>query len=272
MFEIPEYDFTAREGVKYTLEITSACVYLFQDSEGAEPKSLSLATLFGSPRSSKPDPISPVPESSAGKVARPPVARTLTYDDTVNSGGSVTSKVGNVPVPVCSEDAQQQQQQHGQPQHCPAIQKLMQGQRGVSGVLQTLSESPENRLCDNGVPLEHHHHLYHHQQQHQHHHHHHHQQYQPDPIKRLFQTQPPALPSSSFPPAAPSCCSKPPPLQQSPHVPSQPIMVDSVSCSHLQTQQSQQLFFSFSKPQPEAQHNSRTALMAQGTGDTSLML
>ncbi|XP_026218635.1 mRNA-decapping enzyme 1B [Anabas testudineus] len=238
-----------------------------QDSEGAEPKSLSLATLFGS----KPDPVSPVVESSTGKVARPPVARTLTYDDTVNSGGSVTSKGGNVSLAVCSEDAQQQ----NKPQHCPAIQKLMQGQRGVGGGLQTVSESPENRLCDNGMPLEHHHHhhhLYHHQHQqqqhhqHQHHHHHHHQQLQPDPIKRLFQTQPPPLPSTSFPSAAPPCCPKPPPLQQSPHFTSQTLMVDSVSCSHLQSQQNQQLFFSLSKPQPEAQHNSQSALMAQGTG------
>uniref|UniRef100_A0A3B4X4R7 5'-(N(7)-methylguanosine 5'-triphospho)-[mRNA] hydrolase n=1 Tax=Seriola lalandi dorsalis TaxID=1841481 RepID=A0A3B4X4R7_SERLL len=164
-----------------------------QDSEGAEPKSLSLATLFGSQHqhhhSSKPDAISPVAVAvpvPGSASARPPVARTLTYDDTLNSGRSQTSKGGN--------------------QHCPAIQKLMQGQRGVGGVLQTVSESPENRLCDNGVPLEHHHHhhhLYHHHHQQHHHHHHQQQQLQSDPIKRLFQIQPPPSPSTSFSSAAP---------------------------------------------------------------------
>ncbi|KAM6896363.1 mRNA-decapping enzyme 1B [Lycodopsis pacificus] len=278
-----------------------------QDSESAQPKPLSLATLFGSQpqqpqqpqHSSKPDPVPPMaaPETgpSTGRVTRPPVARSLKYDDTVNSSGSATSKGGNVAVVGCSDGGlraviggqtvgehggntvvgllpsptgahhhhhQQQQQQQNQPQHCPAIQKLMQGQRGVGvvgGVLQTVSESPENRLCDNGVPLElhhHHHHLYHHHQQHLLHHHHHQQQQQQqlqaDPIKRLFQTQPPP-PSSNLPP-----------LQQSPHLSSQ--LVDPVSCSHLQAQQSQQLFFSLAKPQTEAQHNSQSASAMQGTG------
>lgn len=280
-----------------------------QDSEGAEPKPLSLATLFGSQHhhhhSPKLDPVPPVTAHtiapSAGKVTRPPVARTLTYDDTVNSGRSVTSNGGNaahtmssdgVIRAVVGEDGghvggllsspatthqQQQQQQPNQPQHCPAIAKLMQGQRGVGGVggvLQTVSESPENRLCDNGVPLEHHHHhlhhLYHHQQQ-QHHHLHlqQQQQFQSDPIKRLFQGPPP--PPPTFTSAAPPCCPNPPPLQQSPHLSSQPVMVDSVSCSHLQAQQSQQLFFSLSKSQPEVQHNSHTASTAQGTGLSSQM-
>lgn len=268
-----------------------------QDSESAEPKPLSLATLFGSHHqhhhSSKPDPVSPVAAPvtgpSPGRVARPPVARSLKYDDVMNSGGSVPPKGGNVTSVGCSDGALRaviggqtvgehggnvvgllpsptaaHQQQQNQPQHCPAIQKLMQGQRGVGavgGVLQTVSESPENRLCDNGVPLEHHHHhhhlYHHHQQQQQHHLHHHHpqqQQLQADPIKRLFQTQPP--PSSS----------NPLPLQQNPHLPSHPIMVDSGSCSHRQTQQSQQLFFSLSKPQPEAQHNNQSASTMQGTG------
>ncbi|XP_076578997.1 mRNA-decapping enzyme 1B [Chaetodon auriga] len=274
-----------------------------QDGEGAEPKSLSLATLFGSqhqhPHSSKPDPVSPLAGSSAGKVTRPPVARTLTYEDTVNSGRSVASKGGNMAMAGCSdrglraviggqtvrEDGgnvvgllpsptaahQQQQQQYNQPQHCPAIQKLMQGQRGVGGVvgvLQTVSESPENRLCDNGVPLEHHHHhhLFHHHHQQQHHHHHQQQQLQPDPIKRLFQNQPLPPSSTSFPSAAPLCCSNHPPLQQNPHLSSQPVMVDPVTCSHLQAQQSQQLFFSQSNPQPEAQHNSQPASAIQATG------
>lgn len=265
-----------------------------QDSEGAEPKPLSLATLFGPQHhhSSKPDPVPPVAAHTipAGKVTRPPVARTLTYGDTVNSGRGVTSNGGNVahtgssdgvvratvgdngghvvggllPSPTTAHQQQQQQQ------HCPAIAKLMQGQRGVGGVLQTVSESPENRLCDNGVPLDHHHHHlyhYHHQQQHQHH-----QQLQSDPIKRLFQGQPPPPPpAASFTSAAPPCCSNPPPLQQSPHLSSQPVIVDSVSCSHLQAQQSQQLFFNLSKSQAEAQHSSQAAPNAQGTGLHSQM-
>ncbi|XP_068587468.1 mRNA-decapping enzyme 1B [Cebidichthys violaceus] len=264
-----------------------------QDSESAQPKPLSLATLFGSQpqHSFKPDPVPPMaaPETglSMGRVMRPPVARSLKYDDTVNSSGSATSKGGNVAVVGSSDGGLRaviggqtvgehggsavvgllpsptgaHQQQQNQPQHCPAIQKLMQGQRGVGvvgGVLQTVSESPENRLCDNGVPLEHHHHLHHlyhhHHQQHLLHHHHQQQQLQADPIKRLFQTQPPP-PSSNLPP-----------LQQNPHLSSQPVLVDPVSCSHLQAQQSQQLFFSLAKPQTEAQHNSQSASTIQGTG------
>ncbi|TKS90857.1 Voltage-dependent calcium channel subunit alpha-2/delta-4 [Collichthys lucidus] len=267
-----------------------------QDSDGAEPKPLSLATLFGSQhqhhQSSKPDPLSPVAAPvtglSTGKVTRPPVARTLTYEETVNSGRSGTSqgglggviggqtvKEGGALGLLLSPTTAQQQQ--NQPQHCPAIQKLMQGQRGVvgvGGVLQTLSESPENRLCDNGVPLEHHHHhhLFHHHQPHHHHHHHHQQQQlQPDPIKRLFQTQPPPPSVTSFTTAATLCCSSAPALQQSPHLSSQPVVVDSVSCAHLQAQQSQQLFFSLSKTQAEAQLSSQSASTIQGTGLTSQM-
>ncbi|XP_004548294.1 mRNA-decapping enzyme 1B isoform X4 [Maylandia zebra] len=204
-----------------------------QDNEGAEPKSLSLATLFGSQqRSTKPD------------------------SDPFANAPALGSSAGKSP-----SSAHQQQ-------HCPAIAKLMQGQRGVGtvgGVLQTVSESPENRLCDNGVPLEHHHHhhhLYHHQQQ-QHHHQH---QLHPDPIRRLFQTQPPPLPTTSFSSAAPNCCSNPSSLQQNPHLSSQPVMVNSVSRSHLQAQQSQQLFISLSNSQPEIKQNSQTAPAAQGTG------
>ncbi|XP_059181866.1 mRNA-decapping enzyme 1B [Centropristis striata] len=253
-----------------------------QDSESAEPKPLSLATLFGSQhqhhQSSKPVPVSPTAAPGSVKVSRPPVARTLKYDDALNSGRSVTSKEVNVAMVGAVIGGQTVREhggnvvgllpnptsphQHNQPQHCPAIQKLMQGQRGVGvagGVLQTLSESPENRLCDNGVPLEHHHHHHHlihhhHQQHHLLHHQQQQQQLQADPIKRLFQTQPP-------PPS-----SNPPPLQQNPHLSSQPLMVDSVSCAHLQAQQSQQLFFSIPKPQPEAQHNSQPASTIQGTG------
>lgn len=288
-----------------SLTLVSLC--LIQDSEGAEPKPLSLATLFGSKHhhSPKPDPVSPLAtplaEASAGRVTRPPVARTLTYEETMNSGRIVTSKGGNIamagfsdrglvaviggqivrdnggnvvsltPTTVHQHQQQQQQQQQNQPQHCPAIQKLMQGQRGVGGTLQTLSESPENRLCDNGVPLEHHHHhhMFHHHQQHHHHHHHQQQQLQQDPIKRLFQLQPlppPASASTPFTSAAPCFSNPPPALQQNPHLSSHPIMVDTVSCSHLQAQQSQQMFFNLSKPQPEAQHHSQSASAIQGTG------
>lgn len=169
------------------------------------------------------------------------------------------------------------QHQQNQPQHCLTIQKLMQGQRvvsGVVGVLQPLSESPENRLCDNGVPLEHHHHLLHHHHHHQeqHHPHHHHcqqQQLQLDPIKRLFQTHP--LPPSSSSPltsTASLCCSNTP-LQQKPHLSSQPMPVDSVSCSNLRAQQSQQLCFNLSKPQAETEHSSQSASMIEGTGGRS---
>lgn len=305
------------------LFILSSC--LIQDSEGAEPKSLSLATLFGPQQhhhhSPKPDPVtplaSPLEGSSTGNVSRPPVARALTYEDAMGAQSrSVTSKGGSVAVAGCSDRghgavmavqmvgggggnavvgmlpssaaAHRQPQQH-QPQHCPAIQKLMQGQRGVGGVvgvLQTVSESPENRLCDNGVPLEHHHHhhLFHHhqhqsqqQQQHQHHshhhhHHHHHQQQQqqhlqPDPIKRLFQAQPLPSSSTSLTSAAAHCCPNPS-VQQSPHLSSQPITVDSAPCSHLQAQQSQQLYFNLSKPQLETQHSNQSASTIQGAGGT----
>ncbi|XP_057711336.1 mRNA-decapping enzyme 1B [Corythoichthys intestinalis] len=126
------------------------------EHDAKESKPLSLAMLFGSPNERPPQldfaPTAPVTR----KVTRLPVARTLTYDTPEATSGHL-------------------------PQHCPAIQKLMQAQRCVPGeALQTLSESPEKRLCDNGVLLDHLH-LYHHQI------HHHHQV---DPIKRLFQSQP----------------------------------------------------------------------------------
>ncbi|KAM8908633.1 mRNA-decapping enzyme 1B [Spinachia spinachia] len=261
-----------------------------------QPKPLSLATLFGSqPQPSpKPDPVPPMaaPEAgpSAERVVRPPVARSLKYADAVNSirgataagavvgcsdggpgasigGQTVGQHCGNAVVGSLPSPAGARQQQRNPPQHCPAIQKLMQGQAGVAAVgggLQTLPESPENRLCDNGVPLElhhHHHHLYHHHHQQPHLHHHHQQQLQQQqqqlqlaPIMRLFQTQP-TPPSSNLPA-----------LPHSPHRPSQPLLLDSASCSHLRTQQSQQLFFSLAKPQTEAQHNSRVASTMQGPG------
>lgn len=224
-----------------------------QENEGG----LSLATLFGSQQkhhSSKPEPVSSSSTfdtmPSTGKITRPPVARTLTYDDTrcsdqrENSKDAITSrdKVG------AREDRGADMQQ-SQSQHCPAIQKLMQGRV----VLQTVSESPENKLCDNGVPLEHHN-LYHQQHHHHHHHHHHHQQQhqqqqiQPDPIKRLFQSQPPVS-------MAPLCCPVNLPLAQT-----ELLSARSVPGSHLH--QNQRLILN--KPQ-ETQHNCQLASTGQGT-------
>uniref|UniRef100_A0A8C6UMK4 Decapping mRNA 1B n=1 Tax=Neogobius melanostomus TaxID=47308 RepID=A0A8C6UMK4_9GOBI len=200
---------------------------------------LSLATLFGT-QQKHPSP-QPAPGSSSvsnfGTITRPPVARTLTYESTKTSGQSDSPR-------DASREAGAQQQQ-SQSQHCPAIQKLMQGQQ--RGVLQTVSESPENRLCDNGVqidlqPVYHHqpqpHHLHHH---HQHPMHHRQQHIQPDPIKRLFQSQPPACS------AAPPCCGVN--LQQNQTVPAQPVPV-----SHHQPQPNQPLMFN--RPPGEIhQHN-----------------
>ncbi|XP_019732609.1 mRNA-decapping enzyme 1B isoform X2 [Hippocampus comes] len=146
------------------------------DNDASESKPLSLATLFGPQHQPSPkvDSASPSAAPVARKASRPPVARTLTYETSAPKAITPT------------EDASSRHQ------NCPAILKLMQGQRGApSGVLQTLSESPENRLCDNGVPLDphhHHHRMYHHQMHHQH---------QLDPIKRLFQN------------AAAPCCAAP---------------------------------------------------------------
>lgn len=221
-------------------------------------------------QSSKPDPVSPLAtplEASSPGLVRPPVARTLTYEDALHSNRGVILKGGNVTtagsprkgqaagaaaqtlrevggnvleVLVSSSSGARHQQDQDKPQqHCPAIQKLMQGQRsgsgsGSAGVLQPVSESPENRLCDNGVPVEHqhqphllpHYHQHQEQQHHLHHHHHHHQMQQLplDLIKRLFQSQPGY---SLLTPLSPQ------PLQQ--NIPSQPFMVDSVAPSKPQT-------------------------------------
>lgn len=275
----------------------------YQDSDYGEPRGLSLATLFGfqkEQQSAKPDPVSPLAtplEALSPGLLRPPAARTLTYGDALNSNRGVTFKVGSVATAgspgqgqaavtgaqvlgevggnavadlVPSSSATQDKPQ----QHCPAIQKLMQGQRGVSGgvgVLQTVSESPENRLCDNGAPVEHHpqpHLLPHHHQQQQQHHHLHQlqlQQLQADPIKSLFQTQLVFPSSSPHPSAAPLCCFRSS-LQQ--NVTCQPIMVDSVPCSHLQAQQSHRPCFEPPRPQTEAQHN-RLASTVQDKGELS---
>ncbi|XP_034019795.1 mRNA-decapping enzyme 1B [Thalassophryne amazonica] len=254
-----------------------------QDGEGAEPKPLSLATLFGTQPQHpfQPDPVSPLASSgtgsSSGRVARPHVARTLTYGDAVCK--NVTSAGGNIAHAACSavgvrsviggQTVQEDGRVTGpkvvqgsdagvltsptstgnKQQHSLVIQKLVQGQRGVGGVLQTVSESPENRLCDNGVPLEHHHHHHHLQQQ---------QQVQADPLKRLFQIQPPPPPPpttsiTSLPP--PPYCPNHPALHQAPLVSSPPSM-DFVSLSQSQPQTSQTLFFNLSKPR--LQHSSQS--------------
>ncbi|CAL8318464.1 unnamed protein product [Lota lota] len=226
-----------------------------QDGEAGEPRSLSLATLFGSqPPHSSPSnnavPLSPRPPtgtapslvinpssgSSKNPGGRPAVARSLSYDDP---------------------------QQQTPAQLCPAIQKLIQGPRGPGGPatasLHTVSESPENRLCENGLTLEQHHHHLHHQhlhhqhqqqQQQQHHHHqqqHHQPQYQQSPqhdhIQRLFQAQVQAqVPVST----APSCSNPPPPLIPSMQHPIQPITVESVSYPH--PHHNQHVYFSPCKP------------------------
>ncbi|XP_056133439.1 mRNA-decapping enzyme 1B [Lampris incognitus] len=320
-----------------------------QDGEPGEPRSLSLATLFGSQQqhqhSSKPQLSSPAVVAGAESAvasrkpesgSRPPVVRSLLYDDPARSrasgaprtpkspltgdldagvwpleeaqtrkaGGTWGSKVVHDPifvqtgtslggamgpvvgthgtgsslavaVPASSTNPNQHPQ--NQPQHCPAIQKMIQSPRGVGGIggtLQTVSESPENRLCENGTPQElQHHHLYHYlHHQHQHHlHHHQQQQFQGNHIQRLFRAQRPPPPSSS---SVPPCCSNPPPLQQPPIFsslqPAQQILVDSVGCSHLHphSQHSQPLYFCPSKPYPKHQPTSQSVSVAQGSGAT----
>ncbi|XP_014326836.1 mRNA-decapping enzyme 1B isoform X1 [Xiphophorus maculatus] len=248
-----------------------------QVNEGADTTVVTLTTLLGSQHQHhhplKSDPVPPLAASTAaGKVARPPVARTLTYEDSLNSGRNVATSGGGDPAvgPADREESGNALRQlPNQLQHCPAIAKLMQGQRGAAaagGVLQTLSESPENRLCDNGVPLEHHHHHHplHHQHQHPHLHHHH-QEQQHDPIKRLLQNHPPPLLATSFTAAAPLV------LQQNPYPASQPGQLDSVSRSHLEAQQGQQLLLGLTKLQAEIQKRGPTDSAAMGTGLSSQM-
>ncbi|XP_007564506.1 mRNA-decapping enzyme 1B isoform X1 [Poecilia formosa] len=254
-----------------------------QVNEGADTTTVvALTTLLGCQHQHhhplKSDPVPPLAASTAaGKAARPPVARTLTYEDSLNSGRNVSPSGGGDTAfgPADREESGSTLSQlPNQLQHCPAIAKLMQGQRGAAGtggVLQTLSESPENRLCgDNGVPLEHHHH-HHHHHQHPHllHHHHHQQQQQQqqqhDPIKRLLQNHPPPLLATSFTATAP------PALQKNQYPTSQPGQLDSVSRSHLEAQQGQQLLLGLTKLQAEMQKRGPTDSAAMGTGLTSQM-
>lgn len=94
---------------------------LSQDSD-AEPRQLSLAALFGPQSQPK------QAGSGGGRPGgpRPAVARSLSYEEPSRPPSDPPS------------------------QHCPAIQKLMSTQRGPAEVLQPVSESPENRLCQNG--------------------------------------------------------------------------------------------------------------------------
>ncbi|CAF97221.1 unnamed protein product, partial [Tetraodon nigroviridis] len=120
-----------------------------QDSDYAKPRGLSVATLFGFQKdhqSSKPEPVSPLAtplETSSPGLVRPPVARTLTYEDASNTDRSVIPTGGSVPVAgspgelggtVAGPSVTQHQPDEEQPQqHCPAFRKLLQGQRGVGG-------------------------------------------------------------------------------------------------------------------------------------------
>ncbi|XP_066523152.1 mRNA-decapping enzyme 1B [Hoplias malabaricus] len=132
-----------------------------QDGE-TESKHLSIAALFGN--QARANSVSPQPSSGACKVAssRPPVARSLSFNDpSPTSGASAVPSSSNQP--------------------CPAIQKLMSGPRGPVVPLQPVSESPENRLCENGPP-----------------------QSRPDPIQRLFQNTPPSTHTAAYTSMAPS--------------------------------------------------------------------
>ncbi|XP_028970333.2 mRNA-decapping enzyme 1B isoform X2 [Esox lucius] len=204
-----------------------------------EPRPLSLATLFGVQQASR-GPVSPMsgygapgsqPQAKPAGV-RPAVARSLSYEDPTQS--RLQAQPG-APAPGS-----------GPQQHCPAFQKLMREastqpglQRGgPMELLQPVSESPENRLLENGAPSTLHH------------------QAQQDPIQRLFQNQPTSatlsLTSCS---STASCCSRPSPLQQPPHLlpglqPAQPLLVDPAGFHHhpnLVPHQSQPIFFTPTK-------------------------
>ncbi|KAK6292378.1 hypothetical protein J4Q44_G00369620 [Coregonus suidteri] len=223
-----------------------------QDSQG-EPRPLSLATLFGV-QQPRPELVSPMAGSGSGGPGsqpqgkpggvRPAVARSLSYEDPVQAQLQAQEGVlisGSSP-----------------PQHCPAFQKLMRDASSFSSqpqnqlqrggpmeLLQPVSESPENRLHENGAPSA----LQHHQQI----------QARQDPIQRLFQNHP----TSTTPSMASStpCCSHPPP----PLIPGlqsarpQPLLVDALGFPgsqhhhhhphlHLPPHQAQPLYFRPTKP------------------------
>lgn len=219
-----------------------------QDSQG-EPRPLSLATLFGvqQPRAELVSPMAgsgsvgpgSQPLGKPGGV-RPAVARSLSYDDPVQAQLHLQAQEGGL---ISGSSP---------PQHCPAFQKLMkdaasssqpqnQLQRdGPMEQLQPVSESPENRLHENGAPSVHHHHR---------------TQARQDPIQRLFQNQPTST-TSSMTTSAPCCSRPPPPLipgLQSAHL--QPLLVDALGFPgsqhhhlHLPPHQAQPLYFSPTKP------------------------
>ncbi|KAJ8336185.1 hypothetical protein SKAU_G00395280 [Synaphobranchus kaupii] len=150
-----------------------------------EPRHLSLAALFGV--QSQPEHRSPQAGTGGGRPAglRPAVARSLSYEEPARPG------------------------------------KLMSTQRGPAELLQPVSESPENRLCENGGPQPAHH------------------CQGRDPLHRLFQN----------PPAGPPCCGHaPPPLQQPPLLRGlQPAQPDLGGAPHHPA--AKPLFFSPGKPQ-----------------------
>ncbi|XP_036800859.1 mRNA-decapping enzyme 1B isoform X2 [Oncorhynchus mykiss] len=214
-----------------------------QDSRG-EPRPLSLATLFGV-QQARAELVSPMagsggpgPQGEPGGV-RPAVARSLSYDDPVQAQLRLQAQEGGL---ISGSSP---------PQHCPAFQKLMkdaassasssqpqkQLQRGgPMEQLQLVSESPENRLRENGAPS-----VLHHQTQ-----------ARQDPIQRLFQNQPTST-TPSMTTSAP-CRPRPPPLipgLQSAHP--QPLLVDALGFPgsqhhHLPPHQAQPLYFSPTKP------------------------
>uniref|UniRef100_A0AAZ3ST39 Decapping mRNA 1B n=1 Tax=Oncorhynchus tshawytscha TaxID=74940 RepID=A0AAZ3ST39_ONCTS len=151
------------------------------------PRPLSLATLFGvqQPRAELVSPMAgsggpgSQPQGKPGGV-RPAVARSLSYDDPVQAQLHLQAQEGG----LFSGSSP--------PQHCPAFQKLMKD--AASSQLQPVSESPENRLHENGAPS-----VLHHQTQ-----------ARQDPIQRLFQNQPTST-TPSMTTSAP-CCPRPPPL------------------------------------------------------------
>ncbi|XP_061108503.1 mRNA-decapping enzyme 1B [Conger conger] len=185
------------------LERAHMAPHSLQDSDG-ERRQLSLAALFGV--QSQPKHLSPQAGSGGGRPPgpRPAVARSLSYEEPARPGPGPGMGVG---VPGSGSP----------PQHCPAIQKLMSSQRAPAELLQPVSESPENRLCENGgLPPAH-------------------RCQASDPLHRLFQNAP----------VAPTCCAHPPPPLQ------QPPLLGGAPHHH---PASKPLFYSPSKPQLAPMH------------------
>ncbi|KAJ8008808.1 hypothetical protein DPEC_G00082270 [Dallia pectoralis] len=197
-----------------------------------EPRPLSLATLFGVQQSNR-GPVSPMAgygglgSQTQAKPARvrPAVARSLSYEDPTQS--RLQAQLDD---PISGSSP---------PQHCPAFQKLMREASSQPGLqragpmelLQPVSESPENRLHENGAISAHHH------------------QAGQDSIQRLFLNQPMTTSTATF-------CSHPSPLL--PHLqPAQPLLMDHVGLHHhpvLVPHQARPVFFSPSKSLPSSPH------------------